>query len=372
MSRGISPGDEVSGDDFGPQLERANELIALGRDGQAMDLLLQLLRSYPHQAGVLEVCLSRAHLVAGRYEEARQHALRAVAAQPDHYAGHLLYGIALQLMRRPQEAIEPLRTATRLEHSDPDPPQWLAQVLTDAGHSGEAYQAAGEALRRDPNAPGAHFAMGYVLQESNPAEAKRAYLKTLELNPEHHGAKHNLAGIAVQAGDWQTGSRGMAAVLADNPQAQSPVFVLDQRVVGTIRWLHWLLFGGWIGYRLGGGVAAGTGSEPVFLTVVTVLLLVGAVLLVRAGIKPIRAAMPSSTRQFLAGFPRREPIATVWAGFLGLGWLCFLGTAIAVWVAPDTEWILIGVLGCLIVGLILSWVRVPIANARAQRVRRQL
>lgn len=352
--------------DLALQLQRANELVGLGRDGQAMDLLLQLLRTHPDQAGPIEICLSRAHLVAGRPEEGREHALRGVRLEPDNYAGHLLLGIALHLLQRPMEAVEPLRTATRLELDDADPPQRLAQVLTDLGRLEEGYAAAGEALRRDPHSAKNHFAMGYVLHESNPPEATRAYRKALELDPQHNGAKHNLAGVAVQRGDWTTGSRGMAEVLASSPQAETPVFVLDQRVVGTIRWLHWLMFGGWILY----GMSATLG--PIGPSILVAVLLIAGVLLARQGTKPIRTSLPRGGDRFFAGFPRREPIATSWAAVLGLGWLWLLGAAIAGWLAVDGQWAGMGVLVFLVVGVVLSWVRVPIASRKAQRLRHTL
>lgn len=222
-------------DDLPRQLERANELVTLGRDAQALDLLLRLARTHPDRIGPIEISLARAHLVAGRPEEGRQAALRAIGADPAAYGGHLLLGFALHLLDRPAEAVAPLQEAARLDRHDAEPLLRLAQVLTDLHRLDEAYAAAGEGLRREPHSAKAHFSMGYVLHETNPAEADRAYRKALELNPQHVGAKHNLAGVSVQRGDWAAGSKGMAAVLAANPQANTPVFVLDQRVVDVIR-----------------------------------------------------------------------------------------------------------------------------------------
>lgn len=351
--------------DLGQQIQRAEELITLRRDGQAMDLLLQLLRAHPDQAGPIEICLARAHLVAGRAEEGRRHAMRAIAELPDAYGGHLFLGIAFHLLGRPREAIEPLQTAARLDLDVADAPQRLALVLADLGRTEEAYAAAEEALRRDPHAARNHFAMGYVLHDKNPAEATRAYRKTLELEPGHAGAKHNLAGQAVQRGDWTAGSHGMAQVLADTPQAETPVFVLDQRVAGTIRWLHWVLFGGFLGY----GLAASLGGIAPLVWVL-VILLVGAAV-GRAGLKPIRAALPQQGARFFRGFPRREVVATIWAGLLGLGWLWMFGAAIAGLVGPpDAQWAGMSVFGVLILGTILSWIRLPIAHARVRRMRR--
>ncbi|WP_432559370.1 tetratricopeptide repeat protein [Granulicoccus sp. GXG6511] len=349
--------------DLGRQLQRANELVSLGRDSQAMDLLLQLLRTHPGESGPIEVCLARAHLVAGRAEEGREHALRAVRAAPSDYGGHLLLGIALHMLQRPAEAVEPLTVATRLDLDDPDAPQRLAQVLTDLGRLTEAYAAAGEAIRRDPHSAKNHFAMGYVLHESNPAEAMRAYRTALELDPHHSGAKHNLAGVAIQGGDWATGTRGMAAVLADSPQAQSPVFLFDQRLVSVLAWLHWLMFGGVIGY----GMAASVHPAGALVWVLA-LLGVGAVIVLR-GTKTLRASLPQGGGRYFAGFPRRERIAAIWGGLLGAGWLWLLGSAITGLLVTDGQWAGLGAIVFLFLGWILSWVRVPLARRRAERIR---
>jgi tetratricopeptide (TPR) repeat protein len=349
--------------DLARQLDRAHELINLGRDAQAMELLLRLLRDRPEAAGAIEVHLSRAHLVAGRFEQGHQHALRAVAAAPDSYAGHLLLGIALHLLQRPDEAIGPLRTATQLDLEDSDAPQRLAQALTDLGLLQPAYEAASEAIRRAPHVAKNHFAMGYVLHESNPEESARAYRKALELDPQHAGAKHNLAGVAITRGDWASGVRGMADVLADSPQAKSPIFLLDQRVVAVIAWLHWTLLGGAILYGMSASLHL-IGPVVVAIAVLGVGLLV-----VWKGTRSLRDALPQRGGRYFAGFPRRERIAAIWGAILVLGWLWLLGGAIAGLVRPDAQWVGLGTFGFLLIGWILSWIRVPLARARAQRLR---
>ncbi|MDO5498379.1 MAG: tetratricopeptide repeat protein [Propionibacteriaceae bacterium] len=350
--------------DLASQFQQANELANLGRDAQALELLLRLLRAHPEASGSIEFLIARTHLVAGRPEEGRQHALRGITVTPNAYLGHLLLGIALHMLGRPAEAIEPLQRATELDLEDADGPQRLAQALADVGRVPEAYAAATEALRRDPHDSANHFTMGFVLRDSNPTESERAYRKALELDPENHAAKHNLAGAAVRRGDWAAGSKGMASVLASNPQAGTPVFVLDLRVVDVIRWLHWLLLGGTFGY----GMA--TAQHPIAAVGWVFALLGPAVVLIHRGTAPIRAALPEGGGRFFAGFPRRERIAAVWGGLLALAWLWLAGWAIAGAIGdPERSWAGLGAFGFLLVGWILSWIRVPLVKAKAQRLR---
>lgn len=348
------------------QLARAQELIDLKRDAQALELLLRLLREHPDEAGTIEFHLARAHLVATRHAEAEAHARRAITQAPDHYGGYLLLGAALHLQGRTAEASLPLIDATRLEPEESAPHRLLAQVFCDLGDLRQAYAAATESLRLAPHAAESHFAMGYVLHDSNPAEAHRAYLSTLELDPEHTEAKHNLAGLSAVRGDWTNASHGMARVLAENPDAESPIFVLDQRLVGVIRWLHWLTAGTFM-------VAVPTLGGSAWLSLVVLLLaLGGGVVLVRIGIAPIRAALPQGGTRYLRGFPGREFVAFMWLVMLALVWVLFLlGPILELATGTPFRFLAAAGLPLLFLGFLLSWLRVPMANQRADQVRRR-
>ena len=350
------------------RLERANELANLGRDTQAMEVLLQLLRSHPESAAAVEPYLARVHLIGGRTEEAREHARRAIALAPNQAIGHLLLGAALHGMNRCAEAVDPLQIAAGLDLVKADAPQRLAQVLTDLGRAPEAYAAANEALYREPHAAQSHFAMGYVLHHTQPEEAQRAYRQALTLDPHYTTAKHNLASVNLSRGDWDSASRGMADVLAESPSAQMPVFVLDQRLVRIIGWQHWLLFGTALGY----GMVSSLG-QPLANMAWLVGMVFLAAFLIRHGTRPLRAALPAGARHFLTGFPRRDVLTTLWAGLLAVGWLwLFVATIIAWVVDPDGLWTGLGVFVCLIAGVIVSWVRIPWAIAKAKRLRHEM
>ncbi len=343
-------------------LRRAAELVDLGRAPQAIDLLLRLLREHPEHAGAIERQLAHAHLAANRPGQAHHHARRAVAAEPHASGGHLILGMALHRQGRPQDALDPLHTAARLEPDAAEPWQALAQSLSDLDRHQDAYAAANEALRRAPEAASSHFAMGYALHDTHPVEASRAYRKVLELNPGHVVAKHNLAGISVLGGDWERGSQGLADVLAASPSARSPLFVLDQRLVIVVRRLHWLVFAGIVLYMAGSQAPRGVGFA-------VVLALVGAAApVVAKGTGPIRRALPGGGGHYFRGFPGREPIAAAWLVCVTASWLWLVVVTVLNLGDPAR---VAGVFAFLplVIGVVLSWVRVPLAHRRARQVR---
>lgn len=353
--------------DLDNQLQRANELITLGRDPQAMELLLRLLRENPGAAGHIELSLGRAHLKANRYAEAETHARWAIAQFPGEPTGHLILGASLQMRGRRQEAVGPYLAAVRLDPDQAIAHRALAEVFSDLGRHRDAFEAANQAVRLAPDDAESHFTMGYALQDTNPQEAARAYHTALSIDPHHTTAKHNLAGISAIGGDWAAASQGMARVLSEEPGAESPIFVLDQRLVGVIRWLHWVTAGGYFLF----GISASIGAWPALAAALVVTGL--GVFLGYRGIRPIRAALPGGGERFFAGFWKRETIAAVWLALLVLAWVLMLVGSIGdVLVGNDLRWLGGSALLLVIVGAILSWVRVPLANRKAERVRRRL
>lgn len=345
------------------QLARARELILRDRDGQAMELLLGLLRNHPENAANIEAMLALAHLHADRHPQALEHANRAIAVEPDFAWAHLLAGTALAGMGHKLQAVPALEQAIALDPQDSPAYSALGRLLSDLGRVHDAYAAAGRGVELEPHRAASHFAMGYVLHDANPAEARRAYLKTLELEPDHVQAKHNLAGLAAQKGDWHGASEGMANVLADDPSQQTPFVVLDQRLVQTIGRSHWVMIGCWLAY----GISSASGIWP---AAAMALLATGLLsFMAWRGMRPIRAGLRGSSRHYLRGFPKRESLATAWLVCLSLVPLVMIGGVVMELAGvPDGRFAGASGMLLLILGAILSWVRIPFLNARVKRL----
>ena len=87
---------------------------------------------------------------------------------------------------------------TVLFQLNPDPHGQLAVTCADLGLRDEAAAEARRAVRLAPDAATAHFAMGYVLHDVDPAGAEDAYRRALELDPGHRPSQYNLALLAAE------------------------------------------------------------------------------------------------------------------------------------------------------------------------------
>lgn len=143
--------------------------------------------------------------------------------------------------------------------------------------------------------------------------------------------------------------------------------MLDQRLVGVIRWLHWVTAGGYVLF----GMGASVGAWPALGAAIVVPVVAG--LLGYRGIRPIRATLPDGGGRFFAGFWKREPVAAIWLALLALAWvLMLIGSIGDVLLHNDMRWLGGSAVILVIIGVVLSWVRVPLANRKAERVRREI
>lgn len=359
----------MSAADLTGQLDRAEELITLRRAQSALDILAPLRAAYPDDARIPQQ-LSRALYTQKNYSAARTEAAQAIALDPDDALNHFLLGIAAHQQSDLSTAMAALNDAITLSPQWSLPHSTAAQVLAARAQYDEAFRAADTAVRLAPEDPSTHFAMGFVLQETNPAQAHQAYSRCLELDPEHQAAKHNLATLDLSAGKWDTGAKGLAAVLRDDPQAKLPVMLLDQRFVQITGRLHLATFVIWFALIVTAGVLAmddGPANPWAPLAAAAVFLVgcTATVLLARHGIRPIQNALPRRPRQFIKGYVARETLAAIWAGALLLIWLLWLGLIVTAFVANPMA--LVGIfptIFLLVLGVLLSWIRVPLAARR--------
>lgn len=152
------------------------------------------------------IALAGVHLRQGRYDQARQELVEALRIQPNSVGTHSDLGAVLLHLGRLGEAEQEFREAMRLSAS-PSPGLRVNLALIYIGRSQlrEAERELGEALR-SPLLSGLEKAaalhnLGLVYaKQGRPAEAEKALLDALNLNPSNVNARVKLATLYLEKG----------------------------------------------------------------------------------------------------------------------------------------------------------------------------
>ena len=164
---------------------RAETWAALGRMQHELDLNGQALRSL-ERAGEMGLDTADYHLVVARTY--RSLARRGRSA--DHYA--------MAIERTDEPSVELYVEAATLAT------EGGADVLESEALE-RSLQLVDDALERDPESCQAWFVRGLLLESAGePTETVAAYLRTLEIDPEHVAAWTNLALFSLRLGDPET------------------------------------------------------------------------------------------------------------------------------------------------------------------------
>jgi Flp pilus assembly protein TadD len=158
-----------------------------------------------HAWRLLSICFTR----MGWHEQARDAARKARAVSPSEWVSH-----------------------TVVAHADAS-----AKLITPDTHASVA-----EAIRLAPNEPEVHFAAGHVAQAGNKTKAAAAhYAQTLSLNPDHVGARNNLALIQMHRGNAGRAAAGFASMLAQNPNSDLALRNLRATGFSALRIVYFIL-----------------------------------------------------------------------------------------------------------------------------------
>lgn len=211
-------------------LARAGVLAAQGEAGPSASAALPPLLS--NLCAVLGRVLERepaAREGGGREREAREACEAALAAEPSAGAYNNL-GLLLGRAGDAPAAERALRAGlSQLSAGGADAMAaraaaeaaelWtnLCVLLTEQSRAAEAVGACEAALELAPNAPALHANLGAACAHAEPARARRAFLRALELEPGAAGARFNLAALELRAGSAAEAVSHFAALLAAEP-----------------------------------------------------------------------------------------------------------------------------------------------------------
>lgn len=349
------------------QIERAEALIALGREEQAIELLATVPQTDPELVVGVNCALAFAHLRLSQRAEAHACAERAVQAVPD--STEALYWLA----GTESDAALALEHASRLIELEP---QWgpyralHARVLRRNGRSEEAEREAREAVRLAPDDVFVLNTFGFVLRSSHPDEALEAYSRILEIDPEDTDAREGIAKLK-RVHEVDESSRLYRGLLETNPDRGHyedmllwMVFVNPLRLtIGTslLNAAGWLAMA--VPYTLGWRTAA-----VVCGTVWSLMMILG----LRSGFKEnvakIAEGTETSSREVVAAAFRRRPVSSL----IAMASLVTVGATPALWgawglFAPVPSWW--SAVGVPVVIIVSAWITAPLVWFVAMVVR---
>jgi tetratricopeptide (TPR) repeat protein len=198
-------------------IERAEVLIDLGRDAEAVPLLRQAAAQAPDDAephGWLALALH--HL--GRNREALQCADAGVARSPDWEWPHRLRGIILLALGKRREALEAAAASVRLDPSGRDPLHLLATCHLELRRYPEALRTAERLRESAPDWDFTHNLFAAVAGHQRRWRDCETHCRAaLELNPESRSALLNLGNALRQSGRKREASACYHRVLVLDP-----------------------------------------------------------------------------------------------------------------------------------------------------------
>ena len=174
------------------QIKRAQALIDLGRQEQAVELLAAIPQTTPLLVAAVNCFLAYAFAGLGKKDEAYACARRALEAEPNNDTA--LFWLAIV---EPDDATA-LQHTSRLIELDPDwvPYQSLHAIsLLRNGRKEEAEAVAREAARQAPEDVYVLGNLGDVLHDKRSPEAEQVYARILEMEPDDLHARKALARI---------------------------------------------------------------------------------------------------------------------------------------------------------------------------------
>lgn len=213
-------------------VERAEHLRAVGRLDDAERTVRDGLAENPQDAGLLRglavLLLASAGDRPDRHLEGLAAAEAACAADPDAEHPHRLRALHLSMLDRHAEALEAGYRAVTLAPDDRYAATGYARVLQRAGRLPDAAQVARRVVELAPLEAGSHFLLADVTSDlGDTTTARAAYAETLRLDPDHAGARHDLAvldarqhrpgralGGLVDAGRLAPGETGVLGTVA--------------------------------------------------------------------------------------------------------------------------------------------------------------
>ncbi len=200
-----------------PRLDLAEELIDVGRFGDAARIIDSELVADPGSAGAL---CARARLLShtGDYAGMQAAASAAASHRPNWEYPHRLISIAARMLDEPAVALAAAEAAVAAAPQDPVTHQVHAQALVASGRYVDAYRVAERARELAPTDPESFHVLAEVFQAAGDLRAaRRMYLEELRLAPESVSPRGGLAYLRWIGGRDAVAARAYRDVLVSSP-----------------------------------------------------------------------------------------------------------------------------------------------------------
>lgn len=259
-----------------------------------------------------------------------------------------------------------LEDAARLAPGEPSCFIILAELYSDTGRSDDGLAAAQHALDLAPDLAAAHHAFGYVLHDSDPAQAEKAYNDALSADPEYLPSQISLAVLSYAKGDIEQGLKESMSAVALDPTRRATVELIETQIRRRVGLL--MLGMAAVTPAFIGAVSARQPGAPI-----TSFFVFGGGFIWSgvAEYRKIRSAVGPAAPRIIRSVFSHNRLALAWMATVPISWIAGLVFSILFVVNPDID-TGVGVAACvlpLVVAMIL-WILEWLVFLRRNRATR--
>jgi tetratricopeptide (TPR) repeat protein len=162
--------------------------------GLASLILAGLLSGCDICSGERDLDVGQTRLAKGDYKGAVTRLEKAVVKLPDNASAWCNLGVAQWKLGQLEQAAASLKKTEELDPADPEPLEFLGQVLTEAGRYDEARAKLGQANALRPDSPRIYTAVGVLEYKAGQDGIAHTYwTQALNIDPNYAPAIYNLA-----------------------------------------------------------------------------------------------------------------------------------------------------------------------------------
>ena len=339
----------------------ARTLIDVGRPAEALRILFESLAAEPDDAAALRL-VGQAYIALDLSPKTSVDAIAAVrsslAVDPENAHAFRILAIAHSRLKQHPQAREAALAAVRVE-----PNQWQSYAaLAEADAAArnvtkETENAVSAALSIAPGNPEVHFVAGRVAAaQGNARLAAQHYQQALSINPDHTGARNNLALIHLRRGNTGSAAASFVGLLAQDPTSKLALYNLriaalrGLRIINLVLWIAVVIVNASSEQRFGLDRAADR-MLPIVMAILAVGVIAGYVLWVRS-------RSGAAFGRFVRSVPKTDRILSAWAAFLAV---TIVALIVAIFVPLNLTH---AIYDCAAVGIFIGMVTMWIVSSR--------